>query len=137
MRLFFVNAVLVLFVISSCNRPECTNNRAIFNEYQPADFECQRELARLIDSIGKDNLTYWVKDFYKSGEKEFMELYVQSDAVCAIAVFDVTSSSGVQQLKKVEGMGYSGAELRRVNYTVHQQDSSIAFVMDDVGDVID
>lgn len=124
-------------MLASCNKPDCTNNRGVFSKYQPDDIAYKRELARLVDSIGKDNLQYWINSYSKPHEKDIMYTHVQSESVCAIAVFDITGTHGLQHYKDVTGKGYSGAELRGVDYTVDRNDTAINFIMNNVEHIID
>lgn len=137
MRLFVFVLICAAVMLISCNKPDCTNNREAFNKYRPDDIEYKRELARLVDSIGKGNLRYWINSYSQQYERDFMYTHVQNESVCAIAVFDITGTSSLQHYREVTGKGYSGAELRGVDYTVSRNDTAINFVMNNVEHVID
>ncbi|HEY9177784.1 MAG TPA: hypothetical protein VIN07_08845 [Flavipsychrobacter sp.] len=137
MRLFALILMCTPVMFISCNKPDCTNNREAFSKYQPDDIEYKRELGHLVDSIGKDNLRYWINSYRKQDGKDLMFTHVQNESVCAIAVFDITETTGLQHYKDVTGKGYSGAELRGVDYDVYRNETTIDFIMNNVERVID
>lgn len=123
---------LLLLCYTSCDRPECVNERLIFNQYKYTDIEYKRELARLIDSIGIDNFDYWIKRYHKDGDRDYMDFYIQSANVCAIGVLDITGAERLSQYIGVGGMSYAGAGLSGLKYTIEQTDTSVDFIFNDV-----
>lgn len=128
---------LLLLTLYSCDRPACTNEREVFNQYQPYDKPYKQELARLIDSSGKDAYGYWVAGYKQIGGREYMEAYVQNTTVCAVLALDITHYNDLQQFKKVKGRSYIGAGLARLQYDVHRYNDSIAFTLRDIGSILD
>lgn len=133
-------AIVLLIIgglISSCNMPNCENKRPIFNQYQPEDLQYKAELVRLIDSIGKQHFRYWINDYLHRDDRDFVSVFVQSETVCAVTEFDITDAKKLEQYKSISGKGYSGAELKGLNYSIDNDGDSIQFILHDVDRIVD
>lgn len=127
---------LMLLIISSCNRPECNNQRETFN-ISPYNEAYKTELARLIDSAGKDAYRYWIAGYTTKNGSEYLEANIQNDNVCAIMVLDVTDNSQLQQFRNVQGKGYAGASLVGLDYIITRRKGEVSFVLNNVGRIVD
>lgn len=133
---------LLLFAsicIASCNMPDCDNQRAIFNEYSPDDELYKKELARIIDSsFDKTDRDYWIKDYRVVGDREYMDVFIQGENLCAVIPMDITDENKrLKHFKEVKGKSYSGAGLRNLKYTINHTDSTVDFVFNSVGRIVD
>lgn len=103
----------------------------------PEDKEYKAELVRLIDSIGKGGIDYWIRDYRKDGGREYLYVDLLAPGICAIAILDITGNPDLLNLRRVKGKSYSGAGLSGLDYTIVPNDSSYNFVFKNVDYIID
>ena len=71
--------VLLVICINSCDRKSCETDNPIFLNHSINDQDYKIELAKQIESIGQQNLRYWLHDYVNQDESEYLQFYVQND----------------------------------------------------------
>ena len=119
----FLLAAILAYSLTSCDRPECENTNPIFNQYEAADQAYQKEL---IDVMEGKELRYWLKEYEKEADHEYLWLYVQNEEICALAKMRVGERKGIEGLLAAKGVSYRGAELVGVEYQI-SSDNELVF----------
>ena len=128
--------LLLVLLISTCNKPSCKNSNPVFENYAPGTKAYNNELAtQLRDADTKAK--FWIEGYETNQGKEYMTVEVQAQGMCAKMCLDITGNTRLEQFRKVKGMSYSGAELSGLYYHIVQNDSSYSFVFDDVDWIVD
>ncbi|MBT8304806.1 MAG: hypothetical protein KJP09_10080 [Bacteroidia bacterium] len=138
----YLNQGAVLFSIImlffSCDRPQCKNNNAVFNDHVAASSEYKIELAKQINEIGPENLRYWLKAYVEEYEQEYLLVYVQNDSLCAVMQLKVNDwDEKIKHIREKKGVGRRGAELRGLKYVMVGNENSASFVYDGLARIID
>ena len=129
--------ILIVVLFMSCDRPECGSTNPIFNEHKPIDQPYQNELAKIIDSAGKDAFDYWIAGYHKNDVAEYLMVHTQNNDVCAIAMLVNPGLEELEHIAFVGGGGYRGAKLSGLNYEIERHGDSVMFVCTAVGKIID
>ncbi len=122
----------------SCNRPQCNNTNPVFENNLPASPIYKNELAKQLEQQNNDGLTYWFKSYEERNGKTYLQFYVQNDSVCAVADVLVRQwDDKLAEIKQTKGMGYVGAEITGLQFTVEQHGDSTEFVYQSLSRIID
>lgn len=89
-------------------------------------------MAKQMKAVGLENLSYWFDKSQEESGKEFYELYIQGDGLCAkIIVQNKSCRKGLG-----EG-GYHGSELKGVTIKTEQDSTGTNFVLENIDRIID
>lgn len=125
---------------NSCDRPDCKNSNPVFDQNPPSSAIYKRDLARMINKTGHDNVRYWIDEYVAKDGKTFMTVYTQGPGLCAKGILDITNSHGnerLQHFKDVKGVSYNGAELSGLAYEIDSSHGDYNFIFKNVERIID
>lgn len=128
--------IIIFIYANSCNRPECRNINPVFDKFTFDTKEYKSELARQIQSIGTENLSYWFDKYLNKGSKEFIVIHIQGAELCAIGEIQVNNWGKISGMRR-EVSGYRGAELRGLKIQIEQDSTGTNFVYDNIDRIID
>lgn len=129
--------ILILLSLSiACNRQNCKNTNPIFEKFSPESSEYKLELDKQIGVIGFENLEYWFDKYLKRNNKEYIEINVQNDSLCAKAILEVKDWSKIEGLRK-ENNGYSGAKLKGLRMRIERVGNKVDFIYEDIDKIED
>lgn len=132
-----LSLLIVIFIFAnSCNRRECRNVNPVFDKFTFDTKEYKSELARQIQSIGTENLSYWFDKYLKKGGKEFIVIYIQGGELCAKGEIQVDDWGRISGIRR-EVSGYSGAELSGLKIKIEQDATGTNFIYDNIDRIID
>jgi hypothetical protein len=125
-------------ITASCHRPACENTNSILNNYAPEAKEYKDELLNQLSQVDKSKLTYWMETYQKNNNSEYMGVRIQGDGLCAeIVLLIKNSKKGIENIVEHEGMGYMGAELKELKFSINQDSAKTKFVFQEVSNVVD
>ena len=131
-------SLLALFVLMfSCDRSECKNENNIFNEFAPDSKEYREELARQLQKMDAMDLTYWFDQYELKGDKEYINIHIQGNDLCAKGVVLVEEWKGLEGIRKTKGVGYRGAQLKGFEVDIIENSSGIELMFKDIDYIID
>jgi len=128
---------IVLLILNACDRPECSNNNPIFNNNAPESIIYKMDLEKRIQTIGAENLRYWLKAYVENDSQEYLLVNVQNDSLCAIMKLTINSWNKLEDIRQKKGVGRRGAELDGLTFTVHKKNGDVDFVYEDLSWIID
>ncbi len=134
--LYFFPFLAVFIFASSCDRPECKNTNTTFNKFMPDTKEYKIELARQMESIGTENLSYWFDRYLIKGDEEFIVIHIQGDELCAIGEIQVDDWGKISGMRR-QTNGYRGAELKGLKFETKKDSTGTNFIYRDIDRVID
>lgn len=129
--------LLVLVLIASCDRPDCTNENPIFDNYNPNSKIYKDELVYQLKKIDQSKLTYWFKKYDKRGKDETLYFNIQSDEICAILHLNVDNWTKLEDIRVRKGVGRRGAELTNLKFRIEQDTTSTKFIYETYDILID
>ena len=129
--------VLFILVLFSCNKPDCRNTNDIFDRFTPDREEYKKELASEMQRIGIHNLRYWIDKPVSVDGKQFMQVYIQGQGLCAKAQLFVADNGKQPGLGNYGAGGYRGAELKEVDIRINKDVTGTNFILQQVGKIID
>jgi hypothetical protein len=136
-----IKIIIVFFffiLILSCDRKSCETDNSIFLEYNYNDQHYKAELAGKIEAIGQENLRYWLHDYVKKDNAEYLLLYVQNDSLCAEILVKMEHWKRLEHVKKMKGVGSRNGEFRGLTYTIQKNTSEeIEFIYQSIERIID
>ncbi|MDB5230180.1 MAG: hypothetical protein JWN76_985 [Chitinophagaceae bacterium] len=127
---------IVYIAFSSCNRSECRNTNLIFDKFSPDTKEYKTELAKQIQNVGAENLSYWHDKYLKKDGAEYIVIYIQGQGLCAKGEIQVTDWSKIIGMRG-ESSGYRGAKLEGLNFKIIQDSRGTNFLYKDIDRVVD
>ena len=137
MKIFETTFIIIFFSLyTACDRPNCKNTNPIFEQFSPESNEYKSELSNQIALIGFENLNFWFDKYLKSKDKEYIEIYVQNDSVCAKATLEVKDWSKIEGLRK-ENNGYRGAKLIGLKWKTGRVGNEVNFIYIDIDKIED
>lgn len=126
----------LLCTLLSCDRPKCQNTNAVFDNQRPGSMPYNEEL--IIVTGQNRRVTYYFDRYEEKEGMEYIYVNVVGDSICASAVLTLLDNkSGLDELRKVKGNGYSGAELRGLKYSVYKESDRTELIFSGVDDIID
>jgi hypothetical protein len=126
---------IVLF--TACNRPECNNNNPIFSKFSPENKAYKDELIKQLKSQSKTDLTYWFEQYHNQNGKEYIQVRIQGADLCAEGMLLVQNWGKLENIQRVEGKGYRGAELKNLKFETMQDEVNTELVYQDIEAIID
>lgn len=135
-RLVIVILVLGSLTAISCNQPACKSN-TILEQFAFDSNEYKNELAKQIDSIGQDKLSYSLENYCKKGEEQYIVVVIKGAGLCAKGALLVNDWSKLAGIRKNSGLGYSGAELRGLTLQISQNTEGKQFIFTGLDKIID
>jgi len=136
-RMTFLTLSIVVFILTSCDRPECENTNPIFNSNSIESNTYKKELSKEIDRIGKENLTYWLSEYSEQDGQEYIVIQIQGEGLCAKGLIHVTDWKNMKGIKSSKGKGYRGAQLKGFDFDIISEGKSIIFEFNKLGRIID
>jgi hypothetical protein len=138
-RITHLCAILAISIITaSCDRPACENTNPIFDKYSPGENEYKDELLNQLSQIEKSKLTYRVETYQKIHNSEYIGVHIQGDGLCAKIILLIKNShKGIENILEHEGMGYMGAELKELKFSISQDSAKTEFVFQEVSNIVD
>ena len=128
---------LGIFLLS-CNKPKCTNKNLVFDKYSPQEKEYKNELAKQLKSIDNAQLTYFLDKYQEINNKKFLSIEIQGQDLCAKILVEIrTQNDKIANILKAKGLGYSGAELKNLKIDIQQEETTFAFVYENLEAIID
>lgn len=121
----------------SCDRPKCGNTNPIFDRYTPETKEYKEELARLLEMNKNNELSYWFDRYEPKNNKEYILVYIQGGELCAKGLILVDNWGKLEGVKRAQGLGYGGAELRGLQIDIRKDSQEIELVLKDIDYIID
>ena len=139
MKSYKATALLFLFLLFiSCDRKSCETDNSIFLEYSFSDQEYKTELAKQIQSIGQENLRYWLHDYINDNNIEHLLFWVQNEALCAEILVTMEHWNDLEFVQNKKAVGSRNAEFKDLRFDIQRSDSGeIRFVYKSVERIID
>ncbi len=113
-------AVLLLFVLSSCTSP---GENKIFTNYAPSAPEYKRELNRMLLTEGTKNFKFNFKELVNVNSQTYIKLDVIGAGTNAQALVAVTNWTKLEDIKRTNGLGYAGAELKNLQLDIAKSEA--------------
>jgi len=107
---------LLLLLLAACSRPECTNTDAVFDKYPAESIEYRTELLTQMQKADLNKLSYWIDDVMLINNKRYLQVHIQADNLCAMALLEM--GNWKKELTPGNMQGYAGAELKGLKYKV-------------------
>jgi hypothetical protein len=128
----------LLCSIVSCDKPVCKNTNTVFDKYSPVSKEYKDELVRQMARVDKSKLTYWIDNYQEDNHLQYILAQIQGDGLCAKIVLVVNDSEkGIEGIIKSKGIGYRGAELEDLKFSIKQDSTSTEFVFQEISGIVD
>jgi len=128
----YIAAVCAAILLFSCNKPVCTNNNPVFDQYRPEATEYKRELCKQLNAADRKKLTFWIERDSVIGGVDYMYIEIQGKNLCAHGIFDITNGRGLNNYRAVKGVGYKGGELKGFKYIIDTSGGDIRYLFDEV-----
>lgn len=130
-------AMCFIALLAACDKPACNNKNPVFEKYAPSSVEYKRELTRQISITGSNRMRYWIDSYSATDGKEYMNISIQGDGLCAKTMLDITTANGLAHYKEAKGKAYNGAELRGLLYRVDSTYGNYNFIFESVNWIAD
>jgi hypothetical protein len=129
--------VLAALLVTSCDRPKCSNTNPVFDKYAPETNEYKAELIKELKKASAKKISYWIDKYSVKDSIEYMSVDIQDGTLCAKAIFNITNALSLEQYKKVKGLSYRGAGLAGFKYHIDSANGNYNFIFDDVAWIVD
>lgn len=139
MRIDFIAMTLMILwimTVVSCGKPDCVNSNQIFNEYKSEQIEYKNEIVKLM-ALDNQKIEFWFDQYLKEDKGEFIKIQISTDKFCANAFVRVTDWSKMEGIRKTQGIGYVGAELVGLKFTLERDSTDTYFLYNDIEKIID
>lgn len=130
-------SILMLAVLVSCDKPNCTSNNPIFNNYPPENQIYKNELLRSINNVDKNELRFWFKEIKNLKDRKELLFFVQNENICAIMSMEFQQIKKLENLIQKNGKSFHGAEFTNLKFEAIQENNNIKFVLIDFDEIID
>ena len=126
--------ILVTFLIilsiglSSCDRPQCTNENLVFKTNEPNSKEYKDELVTHLNKVKDSKLTYWLQKYDEQNGKETLYFNIQGDGLCAILHLTMNHWNSLESVREKKAVGRRGAEFTNLKFKILQDSLSTEFI---------
>lgn len=128
----------IVLILSACDKPDCESANPIFSEYGPSSPEYKKELITQLKSMSAEELSYWFEGYVEEDGKEYLQVNIQRDDICAQGLVKVeTWTEEIANIKRVKGKSYRGAKLRGLSFTIEESSDGMELVYKDLERIID
>lgn len=134
---FLTIIILAILGAVACDRPNCKNENPIFDQYAIDAIEYKTELLTQIEKVGQDRLTYWFDSYIKENEKEYIVVNIQQKSLCAKGMIRVKDWTKIEGIRRTQGKGYVGAQLKGLTFNVEKESNEIELVYKDIERILD
>ena len=125
----------LLIVATSCTH---NSKNSIFEKFKPSSAEYKQELAKQLQSLNADDLTFLFNNYVVIDGKEYLDILIKGSGIDAQGLVLVNSwDKKIQGIKATKGMGYSGAELKNLKIAVIDNNANANLLYKEVGKIID
>lgn len=129
--------VVTALLLPACDRPDCINQNQVFDQYGIEAAEYKAELAKQVKSHAAGDLRYWIKEYSKDGDSEYLTIHIQGDGLCAQTRMLVTDWTRMEGVREAKGVSYRGAEMAGLILKVQEDSDGLSFVYQDHSHLID
>lgn len=134
-RLTIVAAAALLITLTSCNQTGCQNTNPVFEQHAPDSKEYRLELAKELNANKDANTTYTFNGYIENNDKTYLIVGIAGDSICAEGYMHVTDWTGrIEEIKRTKGMGYNGAELNGLEYSINEDGTLIYKKLESITD---
>ena len=124
--------ILILTVLVSCSNPNCNNSNPIFDNNLPDDQIYISELIKELKNYS-DN-AYFIENYQSDSAGKRLYIKIVGDSICAVGAFKIVEeNSKLNSIIEARGVGYKGAELIGLKYSI----SDNQLVFEDVETIVD
>lgn len=131
------SSFILLVLFFACDRPDCKNTNPVFDTNAPDTQEYKLELARQLESIDRNRLTYWFFRYVESAGEEQLYFHIQGDGLCAQMVLSVEQWEKLKVLREKKGVSFRGAEFTNLQFDIRQDSLKTEFILKDFNRIID
>lgn len=130
-------ALIVITLVGCDGNRECTNDNRILNASPIGSTAYNIELVRLINTTDEGAMEYYFDSYVKNETGEHIIVRAQGEDFCAKGSFLVTEWTGIENIQKASGKGYSGAELEGFAFSIDGDSEPIQLVFSSVTGIFD
>ena len=133
--------IFVIFVI--CNfqcKEKCENkfNKDIFDNKNMISKEYQAAIQQLLIENKVSDVSFYFGALQKIEKEDFMIVKCKADSLCAYLLLKINNNwEKLEQVKKVNGIGYQEAELKGLKWDIVVSDSIQYFYYKSLDRIID
>lgn len=126
MKSYQILVIVAMMTLISCDKSKCIGLDDTFDKVE------------LTNKIKSTPVRWWFADFIERDGNRFLIVDVQGDNLCAVIEMKITEENKtIEKLLKSHGMGYQGAELTNVKFTLSQDSDTEEFLFISADHIID
>jgi hypothetical protein len=107
---------------------ERERHNPVFARYPPESIEYKTELLNLLSHSDPKQLVFMVDRYESRERKEYIYLKAVGDNFLGTMILTIDNWDKLQGIKDHKGMGYSGAWILDLEYTVKKTSADIEFI---------
>ena len=127
----------LIFIMLSCDRPDCRNMNSIFNEFKPTDESYKRELVKQLKLTDTKDLSFWLLEQVEIEEQIFLIFSIQGHGLCSKIAIRVDHPGKLKSVIEKDGVSFRGAQFVGLTFDIEQDSLSTQFVYKDFDKLID
>ena len=128
MKTIHLFLISIVFALSACDRPECTNTNPVFDANSPNSKVYKDELINQLENVDQSKLTYWLQKYEERDGIESLYFNIQGDGLCAILHLNMNHWRKLEEVRKQKGVGRRGAEFTHLQSNVVSDSVSTQFI---------
>ena len=129
--------IILSISLSSCDRPQCTNENLVFKNNEPNSKEYKDELVAQLNKVDRSKLTYWLQKYEDKNDEQTLYFYIQGDGLCAIIHLTMNHWNSLESVREKKAVGRRGAEFINLKFKILQDSLSTEFIYQSYDRLID
>ena len=109
----------------------------VFAKYAPESIEYKTELLNLLSHSDPKQAGFRIDHYEPRERKEYLYLNVAGESFWGTMILTIENWGKLKEVKDHKGMGYSGAIIEDLEYTVKRSSNDIEFVYHNCKGIID
>ncbi|MBC6112593.1 hypothetical protein ACFOG5_23870 [Pedobacter fastidiosus] len=127
--------LFTIFILVSCKNTGEQNS--VFSLNKPQSEPYKTELSRQINKTSNQELTYIFNGYQKIKDKEYVDIIIKGEDFEAKTLVLVNYWGKLENIKKKEGKGYKGSELKHLVISKITNNPYSDFEYKDVEEILD
>ncbi|MES2478189.1 MAG: hypothetical protein V4561_03830 [Bacteroidota bacterium] len=127
-----------LFFFACSHQKVCRNANPVLNEKDYNTVIYKKAIREALETIPKNSVSYYLNHYFIKDGNEYLVADIKSkNLLCAKAEFLVNPGVFLSDIRKTNGMGYSGAKLNGLQFESKQKADTIILIINKIESIID
>jgi len=129
--------MVIVFALTGTSCIKSSKKNKTFAGFDPSSRQYKQELTRLVTGKNAEDITYIFNRLVKIKGKDYLDISLILNDMRAQGLVLVKNWTKLEELKRTNGKGYSGAELRNLKVEVDNSTAEPTLIYKELEKIVD